>query len=101
QPHGFDDRLEIGNPGLDRRIAWLRVREPAPPLVVPHHRVALTESAQPVAPDRALPVEVEMGQPGGDPDERWPPPVHCVCETGAIRSTAEANLLLHSLTVPP
>ncbi len=100
QAHRIDDRFQITDPRLERRIADVRVGKPAAPLVVPNHRVPFAKPVQPVPPHRALPVELEMRQPGCDPDERRAAPVHGVRETRAVRRLAEAHVLLHTRTVP-
>ena len=54
QTHRIDDRFEIADPHVDRRIADFRVGEPAASLVVSDDRVPLAEPFQPMAPHRAL-----------------------------------------------
>jgi hypothetical protein len=52
-----------------------------------------------MAPHRALPLQLEMTEPGCDPDEGRTAPVHGVSQAHAVPSRAEAYVLLHSLTV--
>src|SRR4029077_9140099 len=85
---------------VDRRIADFRVREPAASLVVSDERVPLAEPLQPMAPHGALPVELEMTEPGGAPARRGAAPVHGVRQTHPVRGRAEAHVLLHTPTVP-
>ena len=92
QAGGVDDRLQIADPGLDRQLADLRVREAAAALVVAQDRVALAKPIEPMAPDRAFPVQLEMGQPGRDPHQRRTAAVHRVGETGAVRRGAKTDL---------
>src|SRR6185437_11443804 len=99
QAHRIDDRLEIADPHVDRWIADVRVREPAASLVIADDGVAVAELLEPMAPHRALPLQLEMTEPGCDPDERRTAPVHGVSQAQAVPSRAEAHVLLHSLTV--
>ena len=82
---------------LHRELAELVVGEPAAALVVADERVAVAELGQPVTPDRALPVEVEMRQPGRRPHDRRPAAVDGVREPHPVASGAEADLLRHGL----
>ena len=100
QAHRIDDRFEVADPHLGRRIADVRVREPAASLVVADDRVPFAEPLEPVPPHRALPVELEMTEPGRDPDQRRAAPVHGVRQAHAVRGRAEAHMLLHTPTVP-
>ena len=99
QARRIDDRFEIADPPVDRRVADVGVREPAASLVIADDGVPIAELLQPVAPHRALPVQLEMTEPGCDPDERRTAPVHGVGQAHAVPSRAEAHVLLHSLTV--
>ena len=45
-----------------------------------------------MAPDRASPVQLEMSQPGRDPDQRRPAAVHGVGEARAVRRGAKPDL---------
>ena len=92
---GIDDGLEVGHPGVDGQIAELAIRETAPALVVAEARVAGSERIEPVPPHRALPVEVQVRQPGRHPHDRRPAAVQGVGQPHAIHSGAESDLLLH------
>ena len=98
---GVDDGLEVGDPGLHGELAELAVGEPAPSLVVADERVAVAQLGQPVTPDRALPVEVEMRQPRRRPHDRRPAAVDGVRQPHAVASGAEANLLRHAVDLTP
>ena len=91
-----DDGLEIRDPRLDGEIAELAVGQAASALVVPDDRVAVPQLGQPVAPDRALPVEVEVRQPRRRPHERRSAAVDGVRQPNTIPGGAEAHLLLHT-----
>ena len=99
QARRIDDRLEIADPHVDRRIADVGVREPAASLVIADDGVPIAELLQPMAPDRALPVELQMSQPGRDPHQRRTASVQRVSKAHAVPSRAEADVLLHRLTV--
>ena len=99
QAGGVDDRLQITDPGLDRRLADLRVRKAAAALVVTHNSVALAEPIEPMAPDRAFPVQLEMGQPGRDPYQRRTAAVHRVGQAHPVRRGAKPDLSHHARTL--
>jgi len=95
----IDDRFEIADPHIDGRIADVRVRESAASLVVADEGVPIAELLQPVAPHGALPVQLEMTEPGCDPDERRTVPLHNVSQAHAVPGRAQAHVLLHTPTV--
>ena len=80
-----DDGLEVGDPGVDGELAELAIGEPAPSLVVADERVAVAQLGQPVAPHRALPVEVQMRQPRRHPHDRRPAAVDGVAPAARRR----------------
>ena len=57
--------LEIPDPGLEREVLDIPVGEPAPALVVADQRVVPGKLPDPVAPDQALAVHLEMAEPVG------------------------------------
>jgi hypothetical protein len=85
---GVDDRLQVSHPGVDRQLADPRVRQPTAAFVVAEHRVRLAESVEPMAPDRAGPIKLEVREPGPDPHQRRAATVDLVRETRAIGRAA-------------
>ena len=59
----FDDLLQVVDPALEGEVGDVPVRHPAAALVVADEAEVPAEEADPVAPDRALPLELEMGEP--------------------------------------
>jgi hypothetical protein len=57
EPRGVDDRLQIRDPRVERKVLHFPVGEAAAALVIADERVAPSQLVQPVAPDGALPVE--------------------------------------------
>ena len=99
QAHRIDDRFKIADPHVGRRIADVRIRKPAASLVISDEGVPVAELLQPMAPDGAFPVELEMTEPGRDPDEWRTGPMDGISQTHAVPSRAKAHVLLHTLTV--
>src|SRR5947199_9284458 len=75
----------------------LREGGAAAALVVSQQRVPLAEANEPVPPDGALPVELEMCQPGRCPDERSAGAVHGVRDTDAVSPSTKPDLLRQAL----
>src|SRR5947209_1331352 len=61
--------------------------------------MAIGEHLEPVPPDRALPVVLEMRKPGRNSDEWASRSMDGVAESRSVRGGAEADLLLHGRTV--
>src|SRR5262249_4772930 len=93
----IDDRLEVGDPRLERKVLDLPVGEPCPALVVADDLVCLTELFQPGAPERALPVELEVREPVRRLDERRALPVHSISEAHPVVCSTEPDLLVQRL----
>ena len=70
EPGGVDHGLQVPHPRLERDVLDIPIREAAAALVVPDHRVPLAQSLEPVPPQRAVPIELEMGEPGRGAHER-------------------------------
>jgi hypothetical protein len=92
---GVDHALEIADPVVDRESLHLAIGQPAAALVVTHDRMARAKAAQPMPPNRASPVMLEMGEPVGRLDDRRTLAVHGVGEAHAVRRCAEPDALLH------
>jgi hypothetical protein len=56
--------------------------------------VLASQLLEPVVPDRALPIELEVGHPVRGFDQGLPPAMHGIGDTDTIRGRAEADLLL-------
>ena len=67
---GVDDGLEIRDQDVERGVGRVAVRQAAAARVVAMEAVALAERVEPGTPHRRLPVDVDVGQPVGGPDER-------------------------------
>src|SRR5437868_2156775 len=65
-----DDRLEVFDVPLKRELDPFAVGKPAASPVVPNERVSPREEREPRAPDRAVPIELEMAHPVAEPYQR-------------------------------
>ncbi len=88
--HGF----EVPDPRVERELFDRPVGESAAPLVVAHQRVVAGELPDPVPPDRAVAVKLEMAEPVGGLDQGWPAPGGRVGDAHAVAGGAEADLLI-------
>ena len=84
-------RLEVPDPGVHRHLARRPVGQPATALVVPDEGMVACELAEPVAPDRAVPVELEMVEPVGGFDQGRAAAHRREGDACAVRGGAEAN----------
>ena len=80
-----DDRLEVGQPRAEREVVDGPVGQPEASLVVSDDRRERPELVEEVAPDRALPVVLEVAEPARRDDERRTAAVDRVREPDAIR----------------
>jgi hypothetical protein len=90
---GVDDRLEVGDPRVERQVIYLPVRKAAPALVVPDERVHLPQAGEPVPPDRAVPVELQVSEPCRGPHQRRTAAMDGVRDSSAVGRGAESDLL--------
>src|SRR4030095_16098198 len=58
-----DDVLNVGNPTIERKIAYVPVSHSATSLVVTNVAKVIAEETEPVSPDWAVPFVLEVGQP--------------------------------------
>ena len=65
-----DNCFQILDPSRERKIADVPVSHSAATFIVTHEVKVITEEADPVAPDRALPLEFEMSHPVRGFDQR-------------------------------
>src|SRR6266542_1563551 len=91
----IDHCLEISHEALERELLRLAIREPASALVVPDDAVTTPELFEPVLPDRALPVVLQVREPVRSLDDGRADPVLRVGDRRPVRATAEADPLLH------
>ena len=71
-PAAFDDAFEVVDEGLERDLRRVPVGHAVRALIVADERMAARELVKPVAPDRALPVLLEMIEPVGRLHQRRP-----------------------------
>ena len=96
EPGGVDDALEVRHPAVQRDLSGRPIGQATTALVVPNERVPFAQPLQPVTPDRAPPVELEMSEPVPGLHDRRAAAVPRPCEPRAVRRDAEANLLVHT-----
>ena len=77
-----------------REVVDVPVGHPEAALVVADDRRDLAEVVEEVAPDRALPVVLEVAEPARRDDERRPRSVDGVGEPRPVSRSAEADLLV-------
>ena len=64
EPGRIGHRLEIAEIGFKRQVLDSPIRQAAPPAVVSCHGIVLRHLDQPRPPDRTLPIEFEVVEPG-------------------------------------
>lgn len=72
EPSGVDDGFEIVNPGFEGNIFHIPLGEAVAAAVVAKDAVGLGHVPNPVVPDSAFPLKIEMVEAIGHPDERMP-----------------------------
>ena len=87
------DRLEVGDPRFQAVVGDPPVREPVTALVVADDGRDLAEFDEVVAPDRALPVELQVAEPAGVDQQRRPGSVHGVRDPDPVGRAREADVL--------
>jgi hypothetical protein len=92
EPKGFDHGLEIRDPGIEREVPGLPIREPAA-LVVANELVSQGQVAHPVSPHRALDVVPEMRHPVRRADQGWSLPGDRVCQAHPVGRATERDVL--------
>src|SRR4029434_7064743 len=58
-----DDVLHVGNPTIERKVAYVTISHSATSLVVTNVAKVIAEETEPVSPDGALPFVLKVGQP--------------------------------------
>ena len=92
-PASSHDRLEVGDACFQAVVGDAAVREPMAALVVADDRRDLAEFDEVVAPDRALPVELQVAEPAGVDQQRRTGAVHGVRDADPIGRPREADVL--------
>ena len=95
--HRGNDRLEVLESALGAEISDVPVTHPAATLVVPHQPEVFGKEAEPVAPQRALPVVLQAGQPVGRLEQERTGGRIGPRKPNAIRRTQGVNALSHAL----
>ena len=93
EPARIDDALQVGDHRLEGKVGHVPVRQAVAALVVANKRVPLRQAVDPVLPDRALPVELEVRHPVGRPNDRRARARQRVGDPHAVGRRAEADLL--------
>ena len=88
-----DDGLEVEHPALEADFRHDPVRQAAAALVVAHEVAALRQVLEQVAPDRALPVVLEVRQPGRRLDDRRTLAAAGPGQAHAVVAAGKADLL--------
>src|SRR5262249_54832767 len=63
--HGF----QIAHPGIEGELRDIPIRQPASALVIANESMPARKLGEPMAPDRAAPIVLEVRQPVGNLDE--------------------------------
>src|SRR5688500_14380076 len=88
--------LEIADPRVQRELPDVTIRQPAAALVVANDGIGPSELVQPMAPNRAVPIELEMREPRRRPDDGFTVPVLRERDPYPVGGRAEADALVHS-----
>lgn len=94
-----DHRLQIVDPRVERAIGDVVVAETATALVVADERSMRADAGQPVAPDRAAPVVVDVRQPMSCAHEHRATPDGGVGQSDTVTGGAESDFLFHGRRV--
>src|SRR5580658_4547802 len=89
------NRFEIAHPTFEGDIANDAIRETTPARIVTKKRVGLGKMFKPGTPGQAVPLMLQVREPGCRHDQRAAGADHTPGDPDAIRAGAEANLLLH------
>src|SRR5271170_6414842 len=92
------NRFKIAHPTFEGDIANRAIRETTPARIVTKKRVRSGKMFKPGTPGQAVPLMLQVGEPGCRHDQRRAGAGHRPGDPDAIRTGAEANLLFH---VPP
>jgi hypothetical protein len=92
--------LQIRNARVKRHVLDVAIGEAAAALVISEHHVPVGQCLEPVPPYGTLPVELQVGEPRGRPDQRAASPVDRVGQASAISGAAESDFLSHGPPAP-
>src|SRR5580700_6899481 len=87
--------FKITHPTFEGDIANGAIRETTPARIVTKKRVRLGKMFKPGTPGQAVPLMLQVREPGCRHDQRRASPGHTPGDPDAIRTGAEANLLFH------
>ena len=93
EPSGVDHGLEVEDGRREREVRYVPIREATAALVIANQGVVASQLLEPVVPDRALPIELEVRHPVRGFDQGLPPAMHGIGDTDTIRGRAKADLL--------
>ena len=93
QPRVVRDGLQVTEPGLEAVVGDAAVRQPVAAFVEPDHGGDPPELDQPVPPDRALPVELQVAQPARVDQQRRSGAVDGVGDAHPVGRAGEADVL--------
>jgi hypothetical protein len=99
QVRRFDYGLEVSTPRAKRVLLGVAIGEAAAAVVIPNDREPLAERVQPMAPERARPVEVKMRKPGPDPHQRRTTAVSRPRDTSPVGRRRKGRLHPHHASV--
>ena len=85
--------FEILDEGCEAQVGDVPIRQAASALVVADESTALSDLGEAVAPDRAVPVELEMGKPVRCLQQRRTVPERCIGDLRTVPNLAEADPL--------
>lgn len=94
-----DDGFEIAHPRIQRLLRSFVVGQPEPAHVVAQQGIALRQLVQIRLPHRTAPVELEVIEVEGGPDQRRTGAVGGVGDAYPVEAGAEADLLSHAARI--
>src|SRR6185436_20049128 len=93
EPGVVGDRLEVANPGLEREIRHIPIRQAMTAFVETYDRRNPPELGHEVSPHRAFPIELQMAEPAGRDQQRWPVAMYRVGDPNPVRRSTKSDLL--------
>src|SRR5204862_3947279 len=100
-PGCVDNGLQIRHPAVQRHLFGRAIGKATAALVVADERVPFAQPLQPMTPNGALPIELDMSEPVAGLYDRRATAVPGPCQAHSVRGDAEANLLLHTGMLTP
>src|SRR2546425_3521272 len=96
----IDDRLQVVDPRIERKVIDDPIGQTASPFVVPDISMEPRKFLDPMPPDRAFQIELNVAQPIRRPDERGTVAGHPAGDAYPVFGGTETDLLFQS-TPPP